>query len=476
MQRKIVLAIVLVGAFALSPVPASAQDEEPKPKPAAHTNPVLIDPYANQDPNAANNGSDLQPDNTPLTGLQLPTLGTSEMRHSYVVPGLQYGSTILSQPLGQKPAAGWYENNYFGGNLSLLQAWSRSQLSLNYSGGGFVSTDKTQGNGYFQQLGARQSFQWEKWQVEFLDQFGYLPETQAGFGGGTSLGLPGAGGSIGPSLPGLGSNIVPSQSIFGSVGPRYSNAFATQITYAVSARGSITTSGSYGILHFVQAGNFDSDNVIGSLGYNYAITREDTLGIVYRFTGYHYAGNKQALGDHVFSVAYGRKITGRLALQLFGGPEVTTFRVPIGGNSQRISGSGAATLTYAFQRGSVGLSYNYGLSGGSGILVGSNINQITATGDRQLSRVWHGHVSFGFARNASVGGVGSTTSQSYDSWIVGAGLDRALGRNANFNLGYTARIQQATQTGCGAAGCGLDYTQHQIAIGLQWHTRPLVLH
>jgi hypothetical protein len=471
---KIIFATALFAAFALNPLPASAQDEETKPKPAAHSNPVLIDPYSNQDPNTDQTGAGLQPDSTPLTGLQTPTLGSAETRHSYVVPGVQYSSTILSRALGQAKSPGWYANNYFGGNLSLLQAWSRSRLSLNYSGGGFVSTDSTQGNGYFQQLGAQQSFRWEKWQLEFLDQFGYLPETQAGFGGGTGLSLPGAGGSMGPALPGLGSN--PDQSIFSSVGPRYSNAFATQVTYAVSRRGSITASGSYDILHFVRAGNIDSDNLIGSLGYNYAVTREDTIGIVYRFTGYHYAGQQQAIGDHTFSLAYGRKITGRLALQIFGGPEVTTFRVPIAGKSDRISGSGAASLTYGFHRGSVALAYNYGLSGGSGILVGSNIDQLTATADRQLSRIWHGHMIFGYARNGSVGGVGSTSSQSYDSWIVGAGVDRALGRNANFTLGYAARIQKANQTACGAAGCGIDYTQHQIAIGLQWHTRPLVLH
>ena len=147
---KIIFATALFGVLVLNPGQAVAQDEETKAKPAAHSNPVLIDPYSNQEPSADQNGSDLQPDNTPLTGLQVPTLGSPEMRHSYVVPGVQYSSTILSQPLGQAKSSGWYENNYFGGNLSLLQAWSRSQFSLNYSGGGFVSTDSTQGNGYFQ--------------------------------------------------------------------------------------------------------------------------------------------------------------------------------------------------------------------------------------------------------------------------------------------------------------------------------------
>jgi len=50
-------------------------------------------------------------------------------------------------------------NNYFIGTLSLLQAWSGSQLAINYSGGGFISTDSTQGNGYYHQLALSQTYQ-----------------------------------------------------------------------------------------------------------------------------------------------------------------------------------------------------------------------------------------------------------------------------------------------------------------------------
>ena len=71
-------------------------------------------------------------------------------------------------------------NNYFIGNLSLLKVWNGSQLALNYSGGGFVSTDSSQGNGYYQQLAFSQSFQWHRCRVQLLDQFSYLPQTSLG--------------------------------------------------------------------------------------------------------------------------------------------------------------------------------------------------------------------------------------------------------------------------------------------------------
>ena len=81
----------------------------------------------------------------------------------------------------------------------------------------------------------------------------------------------------------------------------------------------------------------------------------DIIGVFYRFSSYHYSGNPEAIGDHTVNFAYGRKISGRLALQLSGGPEITTFRVPIGTQTHRISGSGSAALTYATPRGGLSL-------------------------------------------------------------------------------------------------------------------------
>src|SRR6202023_3805119 len=93
--------------------------------------------------------------------------------------------------------------------------------------------------------------------------------------------------------------------------------------------------GSYGLLRFVEPGNIDSNDTIFSAGYSYAVTKSDTVGLLYRFSDYRYLGDPQAIGDHVAQVAYGRKVTGRLALQLFIGPEITTFRLQTAGFSNR---------------------------------------------------------------------------------------------------------------------------------------------
>jgi hypothetical protein len=471
LSASIIAVVLLVGSFR-----TRAQEDTSKPKPAGRQYPPLQG-YGDQDTNGdQQSAAMLNPDTQPLTGVQIPTIGSPEMRHSYWIPGFQYGNFVRSSALNQLASSDWNTTSYVAGNLSLLEAWSHSQLSVNYSGGGSFSTDKSQGNDYYHQLGLVQVFNGQRWQLSFIDQFTYLPQSQFGFGAASNLATPGVGGPLGPSLPSLQTNYQPNQSIFTSVGPRYSNSITTQVAYAVGPRGSVTLSGSYGILRFVQAGNIDTNDSIFSTGYNYALSQKDTIGVLYRFSGYRYIGNPQAINDHTAQLAYGRKITGRLALQLFGGPEVATFRVPFGSTTNRISGSGGGNLTYVLSRSSLSLTYNHGISGGSGQFTGSNADQLQGTINRQLSRVWQGNVTFGFARNTGLGLFNlSQVSQTYDSWFIGGGLSRPLGRTANFTFGYAAYLQNSRLPVCAAGTCGTSYLQHQISLGFQWHTRPLVL-
>jgi hypothetical protein len=473
--EKLTLGIVwvLAACFCASPLLAQQEGGE-KPKPAAREYPPRLDTSDNQQ-DSDQGTQTMHPDNQPLSGVQNPTLGTPEMRHSYWVPGIEYSNIARSNSSSAAANSGWNTTSFVTGDVSLLEAWSHSLLSVNYSGGGYFSTDSIQGNGQNHQLAAAYEIDQRRWQMLFVDQFSYLPQSSFGFGGTSGLAFPGIMGSLAVPLPGLQSSYVPSQTILTTNGPRYSNASAVQLTYAVSPRSSITLAGVYSILRFVDSGNVNSDSEILNAGYNYAITRKDTLGLVYIFSAYRYPGNPQALGDHVGQFLYGRKITGRLALKLAGGPEVTTFRVAIGGSTHKIGGSGNAALTYAFARSSVALSYSHGVSGGSGVFTGSIIDQTNATWSRQLTRVWNGSVNLGYAKNRQILSQGGVTSPSYDTWLAGAGLSRPLGRSTSFSLAYQAQIQNSSLAICSSPTCGTNYTAHEVFVTFQWHTRPLVL-
>src|SRR5260370_11050176 len=365
------------------------------------------------------------------------------------MPGFQYSHLVRSDSLYQPTTANWNTTSYIVGNLSLLETWNRSPLAVNHSGGGSVSTDQLQGNNYYHQLGLIQAFNWQRWQLIFIDQFSYLPQAQFGFGVSSNLDIPGIGGPLQPSLPGLQTNYQPNQSILTSLGPRYSNSITTQIAYDISPRSLLTLSGSYGILRFVQIGNIDTNDAIFSIGYNYALSQKDSIGVLYRFSSYRYIGDPQAFNSHAAILSYGHKVTGKLALQLFGGPEVTTFRLPISNENNRISAAGGATVTYASPRTGLSITYSHGVTGGSGQLTGTNTDQLQNTINYQLSRVWKGNLTLGFARNTSLGlSATSQGSQAFDSWFAGGGLSRPLGRTANLTLWYTASIQSSRLPVC----------------------------
>jgi len=368
-------------------------------------------------------------------------------------------------------------NNYLVGNFSLLQAWSHAELDVNYSAGGFFSSDTSQqGNGYYQQLALSQTFRQNRWTLQLLDQFSYLPQSSIGFGGGTGLGTPTGGGASGPVIPGLNNNYVPNQSIFAAVGARYSNASSVQVTYNVTPRGSITLSGSYGLLHFVDPGNIDNDTTTGTIGYNYTLTRNDAIGVFYRFSAYHYPGQPEANGDHSANFAYSRKLTGRLALQLYGGPQFITSRVTANNRDSLTYGvNSGASLVYGLPKGGFNVGYTHGMSGGSGVLTGTISDQLTGSATHTLSRIWSGQLNMGYSHNAPLSNVPNATTQTFNTWNAGGGVSRPLGRTSTLAVAYNATLTDYALGGCTGTNCSSSNIFNYVTINFQWHTRPLVL-
>ena len=464
-------ALVLGGA---APVRSQDQGETP-PKPAART--VPLPGGENQDQVTDQDINTVYPDNRPLTGIQTPTVGSPEVLHSYWMPGVSYFSALQSNGYSQGGGSSWNSTNYLLGNLTLLEAWPRGQLGINYTGGGYFSTNSERGSGQSHQLGAVQEFNWERLHIFLLDEFSYLPGTAFGFGIGTNLSFPGVSGSPGSITPGLGNGFVPNQSIYSGVGPRFSNAFGTQIHYVFSQRGSFSLGAVFGILRFTDSASIESNDLILNAGYNYALSQKDTIGVSYRFTTYHFLGQPQAIGNNSPRFTYGRTITGRLALQLGGGVEVTTFRVPTNGETQHIGGAAHASLQYQLERGSLHAGYSHGVSGGSGVFLGATTDQLQVGGDRHLTRAWTGNAHFGYAFNRHVIQTHDVAGEAtYNSFYFGGGVARPFGANLIFSGGYTAYIQRASAGAtCVIATCSGTYTTQQITLGLTLHTRPFVL-
>ena len=205
--------IAILGCSTCSAALWAQEQGDDKPKPAARV--LLPLPDLNGDQQDDDQGSQtMQPDHGPVSGVQAGTLGTSEIRHSYWVTGLQYGNTAQTNSVNTSQTSGWTTTNYASGNVSLLEAWGHAQLGANYSGGGFFSSDSGQGNGQFHQLSSAFELDERRWQMLVIEQYSYLPQTAFGFGGTTGLAVPGITGALTAPLPGLQQTFVPGQSAF----------------------------------------------------------------------------------------------------------------------------------------------------------------------------------------------------------------------------------------------------------------------
>src|SRR5260370_30868588 len=105
--KKLVYGILWAAAACLCASPLLAQQEGGQtPKPAGRELPPFLDTSDNQQ-DTDQERQTIQPDNRPVSGVQNPTLGTPEMRHSYWVPGIQYSNTAGSNSSNPAVNTGW---------------------------------------------------------------------------------------------------------------------------------------------------------------------------------------------------------------------------------------------------------------------------------------------------------------------------------------------------------------------------------
>jgi hypothetical protein len=331
---------------------------------------------------------------------------------------------------------------------------------------------------------------WRRSTITFLDSLSYLPESAFGFAGATGIALPG-GGPIGLQNP-----FVPDQGILTAQSQRISNAFITQDQIQLTPRSSLTFLGGSNLLHYFGTNLLNADGFNFQGGYNYQITRQDTISLFYRFNEFSYSNFHQSISNNSVQASYGRRITGRLALRVGGGPSFSNFQTPITVAGSSGTGSGATTgptsQTYfsasaglTYQRDRTGLSFFYdrGIGGGSGVLAGSVSNFLSGSATRQFSQKVRGGLTFGYARNSGVSiGTITPTDQTFNYTYVGANLSRLWGRSTTVSLSYQLQYQNSTVPPCIGTGCGTsctgvscttNYVRHAVFLSLNWKTQPI---
>jgi hypothetical protein len=433
------------------------------------------------------------PDQNTLAGAAPFTLGSLQRTRNIFDPAIsvsQMGQTV-PDATGKSVLTGV---SVVSGSLNFSRTGSGSQFSAIYNGGetfniGYGAAPNffgsTSSHSQFHDLAVTQAFEWARWHVLFRDDF--MASPGAAFTG-QGMGGPGLAAQfsslLGASLNSFAQAFQPSETVNTGTALRYRNSIMGQAAYSFSRRSAFTFAGSYGLLHFTGTGYFNSTMLDAQAGYDYLLDPANSIAILASYGKIDFTGTgTPAIGtptigtgntttDYVGALAYGRKITGRLAFQAAVGPqEIQSYSAGGFGNFHLLFVSVNSALSYERRRSGVSFNFVRGLTAGSGVFLGATSNTFSASGHYQFTRFWTGTVNGGYSMNNSLAPAGAATTQ-FDNWFVGANLGRRVGPHAQINFNYGASKQNSPAT-CLVANCGGTGLQQTFGMSVNWHLRPV---
>jgi hypothetical protein len=403
-----------------------------------------------------------QPDTHVLSSGEIFGLGSLRSLRRVFDPSLQFSQSgqtglVAGRVLGVSS---------LGGSLDLARNWRRYHMAVAYSGAETVYHPSYLGIRHlpYHHFGLSQDIFLSRWILRLHDDLQYSWST--GFGGILTGGLPQVGqnsvlGNIQPSL-------VASQTIQTGLVRQLTNTAVGEADYSFSRRTTLTFLGSFNLVQFFQSGYIGSHDAHGRIGYNYALSAKNNIGLSYDHDRMSFVGTSSLVQTDLLQVAFGRKLTGRLAFQVAAGPEILRLHDLGSSSSQQLSWSAFSAMNYSLSHNHYSLLYSHAATGGSGVFLGSNTDTITAGVTHDFARFWSVSVNGGYAVNRNLAPV-ATFASRFDNRFGGAVVNRELGRQVRLALSYEFQQQSGGAGSCPVPSCGLASSFNQLAVNLQWH-------
>jgi hypothetical protein len=421
----------------------------------------------------------LNPENPPVTGLDAPSLDLHPASRSFISPAVQVSESADSNGGNQVGGAKLESITRVLGALDLQQFWPKSDLFLEYLGGGAFY-----GNPYaakqLQAAGLEGVTRWRTGQATLRDSFNYLPDGSFAigtYGGVPGLGLAGSGVGTGEADGGLPGSQRFGNGQLGSIGnvPRLANTAILDAIQAINPRSALTIAGGFSNAHFYDPTGtlINSDQFTAEGGYSHLLTRHDQLGVVYGFQLFQFP---QVTGgqiyNHIVNVRWSHTITGRLSLVVGVGPQYTELEE--GGYLSRWSASGRVQLRYKMAHSSLVATYEKFTSAGSGFYGGAETQAARLGYKRSLGRTWdfYGDLDYSYNKKLqSLLGLG-IAGNSYNEGSAGGVFRKHIGRSYDFFGAYRfseVAFDVAQEFG-GTQGRIIQ--RHIGTVGVEWHPRP----
>jgi hypothetical protein len=418
----------------------------------------------------------LNPENPPVTGLDEPGLELNTASRSFVSPALQVSESADTNAGNQFGGSGLESVTRVIGAFDLQQFWPKSDLFLEYLGGGAFYGSPYQVK-QMQAGGLEATTRWRTGQATVRDIFSYLPD--GSFQIGTFGGVPGLGiasgttGIQGGTLPG---SINPNQ-LNASIGniPRLANTAIADVVQAINPVSAITMAVGFSNAHFYDPTNtlIDSDQYTFQGGYSHLLSRHDQIGVVYGFQLFQFpevAGGQ--IYNHIVNVRWSHTISGRLSIVAGAGPQYTDLQQQ-GSDVPHWSVSARVQLRYKFAHSSLVGTYEKFTSPGSGFFAGANTQTGRLGYKRPLGRTWETYVDLGYSHNKKLQSIpGEIAANTYDEGSAGVVLRKHLGRSYDIFAAYRFSEVGFDAVSTIAGSTGRTDQRHTGTLGLEWHPRP----
>jgi len=437
-------------------------------------------------PALGQNAPVLNPENPPVSGLDEPTLELRTASRSFVSPALQVSESADSNANNELGESGVGSVSRVLGALDLQRFWPKSDLFLEYLGGGAFYSNPYNVK-QLQAAGLEAVSRWRTGQLTLRDSFSYLPD--GSFAVGTYGGVPGFGLATGSGSSMTGGGVLPGSQQWGngqlgSVGniPRLANTAILDVVQALNPVSAITVAGGFSNAHFYDPSNtlIDSDQVTVEGGYTHLLSRHDQIGAVYAFQLFQFPETTGGqIYNDIVNLRWSHTISGRMSLIAGAGPEYTELER--GGYASLWSLSARVQLRYKFAHSSMMASYEKYTSDGSGFFEGATTQAARLGYQRPLGRTWDFYGNLGYAHNARLqaplpsGPSGAAPATSYNEGSVQAIVRKHLGRTYDFFAAY--RFSEVgfnavpDLPGCSGA-CGRSAERQVGTIGVEWHPAP----
>jgi len=446
----------------LAPIPAPKEDtrtDQPM-QPIEPVAPAGGGSSSSTAPSAAPQAAPMLPDTTPLNSPLEVGIGSLGGGRSYFMPSFRFSETAY-KTTGIPGQTDVTNVMTMAGTGVWVHSWTRANLTLRSTGGGTIFPSQSDLNSWFDDLQMTLSWQIQRWSFILVDNGSYLPESPFGFYGTAGTG----GGPLGPGY-------IPNGTLFTPVSPRYTNTASLTMSRPLSPRSTIHFSANWGILRFQgeAIGLNNTDQVQYSAGYDRSLGR-NTIGLAYNGAIYTTGGTSSSATTHSVNLAYSRRITGRMGLQVSAGPQVRIVDDPVLGTDTQPTWNVRAALQYALGKTSLSTSFsrNTGASAGVGG-AGTQSAIWEASASRTLGRQWSTSGSFGISHNSTLQSPllpERTFSEEFAYFEIG----RMVGRSGSVYFSYNFQHQTTNFPIC--LGCGDSFDRHVLGMGFSWQGRPM---